>query len=53
MEKQQFTPGEDDSKSFQAFIEWAATHQDLNLMTKEELIQRVIYLESEIQSLMD
>jgi hypothetical protein len=53
MEKQQFTLSEDDSKSFQDFIEWAATHQDLNLMTKEELIQRVIYLESEIQSLMD
>lgn len=54
MEKQVFNIDDtNDADALSNFLEWSGNYQDLNLMTKEELIKRVIYLESEIQTLMD
>ena len=54
MEKKQFNIDDtNDVDALSNFMEWAGNYQDLNLMTKEQLIDRVIYLEGQIQTLMD
>ena len=54
MEKQQFNIEDtNDMDALVQFVDWAKRRQELNLMTKEQLIQMIIELEDDVQSLMD
>lgn len=52
-EPQVFTPDEDDMEALAQFIDWAERRQELNLMSKEQLIERILELEDTVQALMD
>lgn len=54
MEKQQFNIDDtNDKDALIDFVDWVKRYQELNLMSKGELIEKVIWLEDEMQSLMD